>query len=80
GRNEFEKELRARKIGTSVNFIPIHYHSYYREGFGFHKGDYPVAEDAFERMLSLPMYPGMTDEDVDRIVGAVEEIVEQHRA
>jgi dTDP-4-amino-4,6-dideoxygalactose transaminase len=80
GRNEFEKELRARKIGTSVNFIPIHYHSYYREGFGFHKGDYPVAEDAFERMLSLPMYPGMTDEDVDRIVAGVEEIVEQHRA
>lgn len=80
GRNEFEKELRARKIGTSVNFIPIHYHSYYREGFGFHKGDYPVAEDAFERMLSLPMYPGMTDKDVDRIVAAVEEIVEQHRA
>jgi dTDP-4-amino-4,6-dideoxygalactose transaminase len=79
GRNEFEKELRARQIGTSVNFIPIHYHSYYREGFGFHRGDYPVAEDAFERMLSLPMYPGMTDADVDRIVKAVEEIVEQHR-
>jgi dTDP-4-amino-4,6-dideoxygalactose transaminase len=79
-RNEFEKELRARKIGTSVNFIPIHYHSYYREGFGFHKGDYPVAEDSFERMLSLPMYPGMTDADVDRIVSGIKEIVEQHRA
>jgi len=79
-RNEFEQELRVRKIGTSVNFIPIHYHSYYREGFGFHKGDFPVAEDAFDRMLSLPMYPGMTDADIDRIATAVEEIVEQHRA
>ncbi len=79
-RNQFEQQLRARKIGTSVNFIPIHYHSYYREGFGFIKGDYPVAEDAFDRMISLPMYPGLTDVDVDRIVGAVEEIVEQNRA
>jgi dTDP-4-amino-4,6-dideoxygalactose transaminase len=78
-RNQFEQQLRARKIGTSVNFIPIHYHTYYREGFGFTKGDYPVAEDAFERMLSLPMFPGMTDADVDRIVAAVEEIVEEHR-
>ncbi len=80
GRNEFEAELRKRKVGTSVNFIPIHYHAFYREGFGFHKGDYPVTEDAFERLLSLPMYPGLTDADVDRVVGAVEEIVEQHRA
>jgi dTDP-4-amino-4,6-dideoxygalactose transaminase len=80
GRNEFEQELRKRSIGTSVNFIPIHYHSYYREGFGFHKGDYPVAEDAFERLLSLPMYAAMTDADVDRIVTAVHEIVDQHRA
>jgi dTDP-4-amino-4,6-dideoxygalactose transaminase len=79
-RNEFEKELRARKVGTSVCFIPIHYHSYYREGFGWEKGDFPVAEDQFERMLCLPMYPGITDEDADRVVGAVREIVEQHRA
>jgi dTDP-4-amino-4,6-dideoxygalactose transaminase len=79
GRNEFEAELRKRKVGTSVNFIPIHYHAFYREGFGFHKGDFPVTEDAFERLISLPMYPGLTDADIDRVVGAVEEITDEHR-
>lgn len=78
-RNQFESELRNRSIGTAVNFIPIHYHSYYREGFGFHKGDYPVAERAFDRLISLPLFPTMTNADVDRVVDAIEDIVEHNR-
>jgi dTDP-4-amino-4,6-dideoxygalactose transaminase len=79
-RDEFVDELRQRGIGTSVHFIPVHYHAYYREGFGFSKGDFPVAEDAYERLVSLPLFPSMTDGDVDRVIAAVEEIVEQHGA
>ncbi len=78
-RNQFDTELRKRSIGTAVTFIPIHYHSFYREGFDFHKGDYPVAEKAFERLISLPLFPTMTEADVDRVVQAIEEIVERNR-
>ena len=78
-RNQFESQLRERSIGTAVNFIPIHYHSFYREGFDFHKGDYPVAEGAFDRLISLPLFPTMTNADVDRVVEAIEDIIENNR-
>jgi dTDP-4-amino-4,6-dideoxygalactose transaminase len=78
-RDAFVSELRQRGIGTSVHFIPIHYHAFYREGFGFHKGDFPVAESAFARMISLPLFPQMRDADVDRVVAAVEAVVAEHR-
>jgi dTDP-4-amino-4,6-dideoxygalactose transaminase len=79
-RDAFAAELRGRGIGTSVHFIPIHYHAFYREGFGFHRGDFPVAEDAYARLISLPLFPGMRESDVDRVAGAIEEIVAAHRA
>jgi dTDP-4-amino-4,6-dideoxygalactose transaminase len=79
-RDAFAAELKQRGIGTSVHFIPIHYHAFYREGFGFHKGDFPVAEDAYDRLISLPLFPRMSDVDVDRVVGAIQEIVAKHRA
>ena len=82
GRDEVVAALRQRGIGTSVHFIPIHYHAYYRdrERFDFSKGDFPVAEDAYERLVSLPLYPQMTEADVDRVAAAVTAIVEAHRA
>jgi dTDP-4-amino-4,6-dideoxygalactose transaminase len=79
GRDEFIEALRERGIGTSVHFIPIHYHPYYREGFGFRKGDYPRCEEVFEGLLSLPLYPLMSMDDVARAAEAVREIVSAHR-
>src|SRR5439155_9595815 len=79
GRSEFIEELGRRGIGTSVHFIPIHYHPFYREGFGFAPGDYPVAECAYERIISLPLYPTMTDDDADRVAEAVLEVVGEGR-
>lgn len=79
-RDAFVTELRARGIGTSVHFIPIHYHAFYREGFGFNRGDYPVAEAAYDRLISLPLHPRMTDAEVQRVCIAVEEIVAANRA
>lgn len=78
-RAAFIDELTRRGIGTSVHFIPIHHHPYYREGFGFHPDDYPVTEDAYARLISLPLYPTMTDADVDRVAEAVIAIARQHR-
>jgi dTDP-4-amino-4,6-dideoxygalactose transaminase len=79
-RDRFIEELRAMGIGSAVHYYPVHYHDYYRERFGFKKGDYPVAEAEFERLVSLPLFPMMKETDVDRVVTAVEAIVAANRA
>ncbi len=73
-RARFIEELKAENIGTTVNFIPIHYHPYYRERMGLGPGAFPVAENAYERLISLPLYPRMTDADQDDVIRAVEKI------
>jgi dTDP-4-amino-4,6-dideoxygalactose transaminase len=78
-RDGFVDELRERGIGTSVHFIPIHYHAFYSEGFGFRRGDYPQAEAAYEGLVSLPLYTLMGEADVARVADAVREIVESHQ-
>ena len=70
-REEFIAELHALGIGTSVHFIPIHHHRYYRDRYGFGSTALPVTDAEFERVLSLPIYPAMTDADVERVVDAV---------
>jgi dTDP-4-amino-4,6-dideoxygalactose transaminase len=74
-RNEVIDRLKERGIGTAVHYLPIHYHPYFRERFGWRRGDYPVAETEFERLISIPMFPQMTDGDVERVVEAVRESV-----
>jgi dTDP-4-amino-4,6-dideoxygalactose transaminase len=78
-RDELAQGLRERGIGTSVHYYPVHYHPYYRERFGFRVGDYPVCEAEFARILSLPLFPLMTENDVDRVVDAVEDIFAARR-
>lgn len=63
--------LRERGVGTQVHYIPVHLQPYYRRRFGTRVGQCPVAEAAYRELLSLPMYPTMTDADVDRVVDAV---------
>ena len=60
GRDRFIEELRLRNIGTSVHFIPVHLHPFYRLKYGFRRDDFPVAEANYQRMLSLPLHPGLT--------------------
>ncbi len=79
-RNDFAEELRKRGIGSAVHFLPATYHPYFQERLGFRKGDCPVAEAEFERILSLPLFPLMTEADVERVVAAVEGIVAANRA
>jgi dTDP-4-amino-4,6-dideoxygalactose transaminase len=59
--------LRAANIGTSVHFIPLHLMSYYQRRFGYRAGDFPVAESVFNRIVSLPFFPRMTDSDIERV-------------
>ncbi|MGC2185456.1 MAG: DegT/DnrJ/EryC1/StrS aminotransferase family protein, partial [Terriglobales bacterium] len=78
-RGDFIEELRARNIGSSVHFIPIHLHPYYRDKYQFSPNDFPVACRAWERLLSLPLAPKMTGEDVDDVIAAVKDIVGLNR-
>jgi dTDP-4-amino-4,6-dideoxygalactose transaminase len=77
-REEFIAELHAAGIGTSVHFIPIHHHRYYRDRYDFGSSALPVTDAEFERVLSLPIYPAMTDGDVERVVDAVRTAVRRH--
>ena len=63
--------LREQGIGVNVHYIPVHLHPYYREQFGFVQGLCPQAEDAYESILSLPMFPKMEESDVDRVVNGL---------
>ena len=78
-RNEFIEALREEGIGTSVHFIPLHLHPYYRGNFGYEPADFPQASAAFDRIVSLPIYPKMTEIDVENVVKAVKKIVERCR-
>ncbi len=79
-RNAFIDELKARNIGTSVHYLPVHMHPYYRDKYGYRPEDNPVAADAYSRMLSLPLHAGLTDGDVDDVIQAVRELTLAHRA
>lgn len=75
----FIEEMAKRDIGCSVHFIPLHRHPYYRDTFGFQATDFPVADNAYERLISLPLYPAMTEADVDRVAATVHEVAEAFR-
>jgi dTDP-4-amino-4,6-dideoxygalactose transaminase len=73
-RAQFIEELKTEGIGTTVNFIPIHYHPYYRDRLGLAPGALPVAEAAYERLISLPLYPKMTPADAADVIAAVNKV------
>lgn len=77
-RDAFIQELTQANIGTSVHFIPLHLHPFYRNTYHLKADDFPAALHAYQRAISLPIYPGMTDEDVEDVIAAVEYIVETH--
>ena len=78
-RARFIEEVKQRNIGTSVHFIPVHLHPYYRDKYGFKPNDYPVAYREYQRIVSLPLYPRMTDADTADVIGAVQDVVTTFR-
>jgi perosamine synthetase len=71
--------LRTLGIGTSVHFIPLHLHPYYRRTWGYRPADLPVAAAEYERAISLPIWPGMTEGDIDRVVDGLVGVLEPAR-
>jgi dTDP-4-amino-4,6-dideoxygalactose transaminase len=78
-RNEFIEKLRGRNIAASVHFIPIHLHRYYRDRYGYKPNDFPVAYREYQRLVSLPIYPAMRDEDIGDVIEAVRGVVTESR-
>lgn len=74
-RDEFIKEMHGLGIGTSVHFIPLHLHSYYKKRFGYKKGDFPNAEFIGERTVSIPLSPALTESEVERIIKTIKKII-----
>jgi dTDP-4-amino-4,6-dideoxygalactose transaminase len=79
GRDEFIECLKKANVGTSVHFIPLHVHPYYKALYGYHAEDLPNAFDEYRREISLPIYSKMTDFDVRSVIDAVANVVEQFR-
>jgi perosamine synthetase len=67
--------LRAENIGVNVHYIPVHLHPYYRERFGYKGGEFPIAERAYSRLISLPMFHGMSDRDAGDVIEAVRKVL-----
>jgi len=77
-RGQIFRALRAENIGVNVHYIPVHLHPYYRERFGHGEGECPVAEAAYERLISLPLFPSMTNGDVGDVVRAVSKVISHY--
>lgn len=73
-RDEIFQALRAEGIGVNVHYIPVHLHPFYRQTLGTKPGDCPRAERAYESMLTLPLFAGMTDQDVSDVIEAVKKV------
>ncbi len=74
-RAQIFRALRAENIGVNVHYIPVHLHPYYREHFGYRGGEFPVAEAAYNGLISLPMFHGMTAQEVNDVIAAVSKVV-----
>jgi len=72
------RALRAEGIGVNVHYLPVHLHPFYRERFGTGQGLCPVAEAAYEEIISLPIFPRMSDADVEDAIAAMRKVVEAY--
>jgi UDP-4-amino-4,6-dideoxy-N-acetyl-beta-L-altrosamine transaminase len=78
-RDRFIELMSDEGIGTSVHFIPLHLQPYWSNRYKLGTGAFPIAEDVYRRAVSLPIYPAMTDEDVQRVIAAVRRILDRFR-
>lgn len=79
GRREVFEALRAENIGVNVHYIPVHLQPFYQRELGYRRGDYPKAETYYERTITLPIFPKMSDEDVKDVIEAVRKAIRYHR-
>jgi dTDP-4-amino-4,6-dideoxygalactose transaminase len=79
-RDAFMQGMKERNIGTGLHYRAVHLYPYYRDQFGFKRGDFPNAETISDRIVSLPLFPAMTDADQDRVIAAMEDLFKRKRS
>jgi dTDP-4-amino-4,6-dideoxygalactose transaminase len=79
GRDEFSLRLEEMGAGHNVHYLPLHMHAYYRDAFGYRAEDFPAAMAAYERILSLPIYPGLAAADIEYVVECIAAVAEQYK-
>jgi dTDP-4-amino-4,6-dideoxygalactose transaminase len=77
-RTEFVNALHAENIGVQVHYVPLHYHPFFQNEFGYKKGDFPRAEVVYEGLVSLPLHAEMDDEDIESVITAIEALHTYH--
>lgn len=78
GRNDFINELKDLGVGTGVHFMPVHQHQFYKDSLSLNNNDFPVANDAFERLISIPIYPGLTDHEVTKVIESIHSLTKKY--
>ncbi|MDL0131507.1 DegT/DnrJ/EryC1/StrS family aminotransferase [Halobacterium salinarum] len=77
-RSEFVKAMHDENIGVQVHYVPLHYHPFFQDEYGYEKGDFAVAEEVYDGLVSLPLFPEMTTSDVEDVVAAVRRLHVYH--
>ncbi len=78
-RNNIIKALKAENLGVNVHYIPIHLHSYYQKNYGCKKSDFPKTEEVYENIITLPLFPKMSEQDVQDVINGVKKVVEYYK-
>ncbi len=78
-RDEFVEQLKLAGIGTSVHFIPLHLQPYYARKYGYKRGDFAIAEQVFDQLISLPLYPKLTESQLGRVIDVIKTLIGKHR-
>lgn len=78
-RGQFIEELGKRGIGTSVHWMPLHLHPYYRETYGTSRGMYPVAEAVYDQIISLPLFPGLTNDEQKHVIVSTLDVISTYK-
>lgn len=79
-RNDLIEKINDKGIGTSVHYIPVHMHSYYEKKYGFKPNDFPVAKKLSETVITLPLYPNLTNEQAQYVISTLKEMWHQYKA
>lgn len=78
GRTEFVNAMHDENIGVQVHYVPLHYHPFFQEEYGYERGMFPETEAVYDGLVSLPLFPAMSDDDVDDVIDAVYQLREYH--
>jgi len=79
GRKKIFETLQNEGLGVQVHYLPLHLQPFYKTKFGYKKGDFPIAERYYERAITLPLFPKMTDQEVKRVIKIFKKIIDSYK-